>query len=250
VQHFIRHTKKAQAKLVKAMLQLSFNILSESSTVPEPVVEASGFLLTQCLDNDAIPISLHRELAREMATAGKYKAWALLCSHSSDGTALSHSHPELKTAMSDSFLTRHLPALSAIRHVINEVNVPSNLIDIIMQGVGAQVLGLLKAYGTLSIADSAAADHRLNACADCMKIIMAAYPNLMATSGDNSQIAAFLSVVLEVWTSVIAYNGLPNQASPQSGADPILGRLSAQAIVHVARLSPYQFGSRTRNLPP
>jgi hypothetical protein len=241
VLHFIKHTKKAQGELVNAMLQLSFNILSGSSTVPEPVVEASGFLLTECLDNDSIPISLHRELAREMATAGKYKVWALICSHSSDGTALSHSLPELKMAMSEASFQKHLPALSAIRHVINEASVPSDRIDTIMRGVGAEVLGLLKAYGILSIADSATADHRLNACADCMKIIMTAYQNLTAGSADDSQIAAFLAVVFEVWTSVIAYNGLPNQVSPQPGADPILGRLSAQAIVHVARLSPVAF---------
>lgn len=242
VQQFIKQAESGKDALVNAMLQLSVDIVSGSTTAPAPVIAAAELLLTECLDNDAIPISLHRELARQMATNGKYEAWALIVSHSSDGTALSHSLPQLKTTMSEvSVVKKHLPALTAIRRVINNINVPSHLVDIIMQGVGAQVLGLLKAYGTLSIPDKEAVDHRLNACADCMKVIMTAYQNLLANSAVESQMAAFLSVVIEVWTCVIAYNGLPNQASPQPGADPALGRLSAQAIVHVARLSPEAF---------
>jgi hypothetical protein len=60
--------------------------------------------------------------------------------------------------------------------------------------------------------------------------------------------AAFLSVVFEVWTAVIQFNGLPNQPSPNSRADPTLGRLSAQAIVHVARSSPVAFKTSVAGL--
>jgi hypothetical protein len=74
-----------------------------------------------------------------------------------------------------------------------------------------------------------------------MKVVMSAYQNLVATGVDDTQMAAFLSVIFEVWTAVIQFNGLPNQPAPNAGADANLGRLSAQAIVHVARTSPVAF---------
>ena len=231
---------KAQETLVKAMLQLSVEILS-GSTAQEAVRKAAKLLMADCLSDDAIPVSLHRDMAREMAVDCQWEPWAIICSHSSNGQALSNSLAGVKAAMKDvRSVDKHLPALSAVRRVTQEVTVPSVLIDIVMQGVGAQVLGLLKAYGTLSIPAKEAQNNRITGCADSMKIIMIAYQNLL--SADNHvQLAAFLSVVFEALTSVIAYNGLPNQASPQPGADPTLGRLSAQAIVHVARTSPVAF---------
>jgi len=249
MQQFVLRNK-AKETLVNAMLQLSVDILSFSDSIPQPTTEAAELLLTECLNNnDAVPDSARCSLAREMASDGKWEAWTLTCSPPGPDMALSHSLPLVKVALADlQSSKKHLPALSAVRRVISEVAVPSDAIDIIMGRVGAQVLGLLKAYGTMSIPDKDAVGHRLTAFADCMKVIMTSYQNLVASSTDESQMAAFLSVVFEVWTSVIQFNGLPNQPSPNRGADPTLGRLSAQAIVHVARSSPVAFKTSVAGL--
>lgn len=234
---------------MNAMLQLSVDVLSCSETVPKAAVEAAEMLMTECLNNDAISELDRCSLAREMASDGKWDAWTLVCSPPSGEMALSRSLSVLKAALADlPSSKKHLPALSAVRRIVAEVTVPSNVIDIVMGGVGAQILGLLKAYGTLNIPDKEALDHRLTAFADCMKVIMTAYQNLIASSTDDSQTAAFLSVVFEVWTSVIQFNGIPNQPSPNAGADSTLGRLSAQAIVHVARSSPVAFKTAVADL--
>jgi hypothetical protein len=58
---------------------------------------------------------------------------------------------------------------------------------------------------------------------------------------ENEQLVAYLTVVFDLLVDVIHYNGLPNQSSPQPGANPLLGRLAAHSIVHVARNTPVAF---------
>lgn len=247
-QYIIR--EKANETLVNAMLQVSVDILSYSSgEVPESATEAAKLLMTQCLNSEAVSESIRCELAREMATDGKWEAWMLACSPPNGDTAFSKSLPVVKVALADIQSPKtHLPALSAVRRVLSEVSPPNGVVAIAMAHVGAQVLGLLKAYGTLSIPGKEAVDHRLNAFADCMKIIMTSYQQLVASSVDDAQMTAFLSVVFEVLISAIQFNGLPNQPSPNAGADPTLGRLSAQAIVHVARTTPVAFKTSVAGL--
>lgn len=247
-QQFIKrgHAKKT---LVNAMVQLSIDVLSSMDTFPESTVQVAKLLMAECLNDEAVSDMARSTLAREMAAEGKWEPWILTCAPPAGVAALSQSLSVVKVALSDLHSSRaHLPALSAVRRVISEVVPPNDVVAIMMGGVGAQVLGLLQSYGTLSIPDKDAVDHRLTSFADCMKVIMAAYQNLVATSTDDSQMAAFLSVVFEVWTAVIQFNGLPNQPSPNSRADPTLGRLSAQAIVHVARSSPVAFKTSVAGL--
>eukprot|EP00957_Ditylum_brightwellii_P107277 8185659-Ditylum_brightwellii.AAC.1 len=60
----------------------------------------------------------------------------------------------------------------------------------------------------------------------------------------------FLAVIFEVLMTIVRFNGLPNHPSRNVGADDSLGRMSAQAIVHVARSAPVAFKSAMAHLSP
>ena len=77
-----------------------------------------------------------------------------------------------------------------------------------MYGVGAEVLGILVAYGSME------SPHRTNARADAMKVILIAYQQLA-----EEELPPFLMVLFEACISVLRYNGLPNHSTPKTGSN-------------------------------
>lgn len=96
-------------------------------------------------------------------------------------------------------------------------------------------------YGTLAALSRQAQTRRTTACAEAMKVVLVAFQHLVSTSAQENGIVAFLMVVFEYMLVVLRFNGLPNHPPPQTESDPSLGRMAAQAIVHVARTSPAAF---------
>jgi len=228
--------KHAKESLVNAMLQLSIELLSKQQEVPKDLHQAGESILTDCLNNDAISAAKQRAIGLEMGSRGKWDAWAIICARSE--AALSSSIEKAKEAVGDvRDSARHLATLSALRLVVQGAS--STTVGIVVKGAGAQVMSLLKGYGTLSLPTSDMKQHRTVVCADAMKILLVTYQQL--SSSEESLLVAFVSTLFDVWVEVIRFNGLPNQASPQAGADPTLGRIMAQAIVHVARTTPTAF---------
>ena len=128
-------------------------------------------------------------------------------------------------------------ALAAIRTVAQKAAVP--VVGRVLHAVGADVVTVLYQYGTMKI-NELSVTHRTVACADAMKIILIAYQQISAEDVDE-HVASFLSVMFETLLAVLRYNGVPNHLSPEPAADPALGRISAQAILHVARTTPIPF---------
>merc|ERR1712232_1208845 len=89
--------------------------------------------------------------------------------------------------------------------------------------------------------------HRASVCKDTMNIIRLSFQHV---STSQMHTVPYLSIIFEILIAVIQYNGLPNQISPQTGANPVLGRLAAQAIVHVARTTPQPFKEVLGELEP
>jgi hypothetical protein len=83
-----------------------------------------------------------------------------------------------------------------------------------------------------------------------MKILLTSFMQLVLSSADESDFATFLDVVFRIFLAVIRFNGFPNHPSPHSGGDPALGRLCAQAILHIAKTAPAPFKTCAAALPP
>lgn len=226
-----------QDSLVNAMLLLSLDVISQA-TNPEGVRHAARALLATCFQTDAITLAKQRTLACDMAKQAKWDAWCAICIRSD--AALTKSIEIVADALDDVLnVTRNVGAIAALRSIILAATIQSATVSIVMQGAGAQVIGIFIAYGTLSVPMKEALTHRLSICADSLKILMVSYNKLL--SADESLLIAFVTVVFECWVAIIQYNGLPNQVSPHPGADSALGKIAAQAIMHVARTTPTAF---------
>ena len=227
----------ASSSLVNAMLQFSIDLLSKGNEQALQVV-AEGMLAT-CLSNDAITKSRQENIALAMVRQGKWKAWAIIGIRCP--SALSKSLHVARAALAD-FQNpgTHMGALEATRNIVQGVDATmSPVVGLVLKETGPSCLGLFKAYATVAIPIKDFETNRMVVCADVMKIIMIAFQSL--SGRENEELIAYLNVIFDLLVDVIHYNGLPNQASPQPGANPLLGRMAAHSIVHVARTTPVAF---------
>jgi hypothetical protein len=232
---------KTPRTLVKAMVPLVRKILSQEKGVPETVKTSTIVLLKECLSHDAVSLPEHSRIACDMVNAGNWEAWTVVCM-SNNGVAASKSLEIVQGCLLDSSKTdQQLSAVKAIRGLVQSVPTPSPLVGRIVFAVGAEVLVVFQAYGIILNVPKAAQSKRTDACADCMKIILVALQQLSSDSPEEEILTGFLMVVFEAFIAVLRYNGLPNHPPPQSGSDPALGRMCAQAITHVARTTPAPF---------
>jgi hypothetical protein len=230
-------TGNAKSSLVDATLLFSTEMLSRD--LPPDLKVASESLLGSCLNDESITAARQQSIALEMAQHGRWNAWSIIvnCCPSALPLSLKSVAMALEDQQNES---HHTEALSSIRGILQRVDAATNpVVGIVLAGVGAPCFALFKGYATLALPLRNMEKNRMNVCADTMKIIMASYQHVSSTR--ETQLVLFLSLIFEVLIDAIQYNGLPNQASPRTGANPILGRLSAQAIVHVARTTPSAF---------
>ena len=225
------------SSLVNAMVQFSIDLLSKGDE--QTLLDVAEGMLATCLSNDAITNPRQESIALDMARQGKWKAWAIIVA--SCPSALNKSLHVAREALADfQDPVRHVGALLAIRNILQGVDATTSpVVGLVLKETGSSCLGLFKAYATVAIPIKDFEINRMVVSADVMKIIMI---SLQSLSGqENEQLVAYLTVVFELLVDVIQYNGLPNQASPQPGANPLLGRLAAHSIVHVARTTPVAF---------
>jgi hypothetical protein len=225
------------SSLVNAMLQFSIELLSRADKAE--LCAAAEDLLATCLSHDVITRPRQHLIALEMSRQGKWKAWSIICSRCP--SALSVTLSVADEALSDfQDSAKHLGALAAVRAILQSVDAATSpVVGQAMQGIGASCFGLFKVYATLSLPIKDLDANRMAVSTDVMKIMMICYQCLSAAA--NEQLIAYLSAMFDLLIEVIQYNGLPNQASPQASASPILGRLAAHFIVHVARTTPLAF---------
>ena len=69
---------------------------------------------------------------------------------------------------------------------------------------------------------------------------MVAYQQYVSDVGEE-EINGFLLIMFDTLIKTLRFNGLPNHPPPQAGSDPTIGRMCAQAILHVARTTAVAF---------
>jgi hypothetical protein len=232
----------APEALVKAMYQIvSKDILTAHSDAPKECREAGKMLLIECLGHDSLTKTEHESIANDLATAGNWDGWMAVAAID-DGNLVTKSLDIVQESVGNSANpTAQIAALTTVRELVQKSPVPNPLVGRILFKMGADIIGVLYQYGTMKIPD-AARPHRTSACAEAMKITLTAYQQIVAEEQEEV-VASFLLVVFETLLAVLRFNGVPNHASPEVHNDPALGRVCAQAILHVARTTPGPFKS-------
>jgi hypothetical protein len=238
----------ASESLVKAMLQLVLTAIFEAKKQPpEKVKDAAKLLLKACLRHSSIDLAEQQRIACDLATAGNWEIWAVLSSVD-DGLAIVPSLEIIRKGLCDyESAPSQLAVLSVLSGVVQCSSIPSPLVGRIFHGVGGDVLAILYQYGTVKV-PAAAKAKRQTACANSIKLVLAAYQQISSDEAGDQDVAAFLSILFETLLAILRFNGLPNHPSPQSDGDEALGRMSAQSILHIARTTPVPFKASMASL--
>ena len=226
---------------VHKVLSVCITLLSgDKDTLSKELTQAGEATLAACLKHSAITASKEAEIGVSMGRQNRWEAWAVVCTMSD--AALESSVETARDALSDKTdPIKDRGALSAIRTLLQGAAQSSSLskkVGVVMKGAGMQLMGLFKEYATLALPLPDVRAERMSVVGNAMKVLLLTYQDM---SSNEQMLHGYLKTVFELWVEVIRFNGLPNQASPQQGADPNVGRMMAQAIVHVARTTPAAF---------
>ena len=230
-----------QASLTNAMLPLAVKILSDKEVSSQELQTNARDLLKFCLKQESATASIQiDQVATDMAKATNWEAWAVACAFN-DGKKAGESLAIVKNFLADcSNFTEQLGALSAIKELVSSQQPPNDLIGRIVFSVCPEVLCMFASFATLNVPSSSKV-HRTPVSADCMKISLVALGQLQADGSSDEVLVGFLIVLFETFVTVLRFNGIPNHPKPQAQSDPAIGRMCAQALLHVARTSPDPF---------
>jgi hypothetical protein len=234
--------------LVKAMLNLVFTACGREN--PENVIASTQFLLKECLKHESITLKDTSSFASIMAKARNFANWSVIV-QASEGIGAKHSLDIVQGVLLDSRLPdQQVEAVAAIRGLLQTAQPPRPLIGRVSCAVGAEILAVFQMYGTLAVPKESHSK-RTTVCADCMKIALAAFQQFASDDGVSDDVVAnFLVAMFLAFISVVRFNGLPNHPLPQGGlSDPAVGRMCAQAMVHVARIAPAPFKTSVTLMP-
>lgn len=243
--------ESTENSFVKSMAQVALEVHMTDKTIPEKVHEAARVLLGQCLFHEAVGPKERRQISYQLAQAGSWETWSIVCAADDAASASVSSMKVLQAVLLDSTKPdNQLDALAALRQLLQTPN--SDLVGRIMAGVGPEILHCFKMFGTLET-DTALSrivqKRRATACTETMKIILVVLQQLIADQVEERELMAFLMVFFEYMNLVLRFNGLPNHPPPKTGSDAALGKMSAQAILHIAKTAPTVFKSTLAILP-
>jgi hypothetical protein len=229
--------------LVKAMISVVHSLSVRENKVTDTVRLGYQELLKQCVTHESVSVSEHSLIALSLAKARDWGTWSVIVKVK-DGIAAEKSLIEVEqTLLNPSYVGEQLTVLAAIRGLIQSSPPPNLLVGRVVAALGAEILSVFQAHGTLANSSKEMQSHRATACADCLKIALAAYQQFSA-DGTEEDVSQYLMVLFEAFIAVIRFNGLPNHPPPQgSFSDVSIGRMCAQAITHVARTTPIPFKS-------
>lgn len=235
---------------VKSMVKVALDLKKSDELVPDTVYKAARSLLQGCLTHGSMTSKDRRHIAHDLAKIGDWESWRLVCTIDS-GLAVFGSMDIIKNVLLDtSKPEKQLEALNALRQLVQAPDCV--LVDRIINEVGAEVLHFFKMFGTLApgmTLSRAEKARRTTACADTMKVVLVTIQHLVSASTEEPMFVGFLMVLFEYLIMVLRFNGLPGTPPPKTESDPALGRMCAQAIVHIARTAPAPFKTTLAGLP-
>lgn len=198
--------------------------------------DAAKSLLLECLSQSAVSFGDKKRVMLHMAQAWQWDVWGILFRMIGD-IDVTDSLATLKQLLVNATESdAHIAALTALGAVVKSLD-SIDVVGRVVASVGVELLGLLHHYGTMASTVLTEPNKRKECFADTLKVVLILYQQLLK----ESYLAEFLSTIFETFIAVLRFNGLPNYPSPQEKGEAALGRLVAQAVLHVARTSPEPF---------
>ena len=225
------------AALVRSLVDfIARQLLQSKDAFAIQLHKAAKSLLLDCMSHPAVKASDKKRVLLQMAQAGQWDVWGIIYKANLD-LNVTDSLETLKRLFVNAMETdAHVAALSALGAVINSGK-SVEMVGRVIAFLGVEVMGLLHHYGTLASTRFTESTKRQQCFADSLKVVLELYHQLL----QESYLAEFLSTIFETFIAVLRFNGLPNHPSPQEKGEAGMGRLVAQAVLHVARTSPEPF---------
>ena len=201
----------------------------------EAMQQSATKVLLACVAQEHISFEENKAVALQMARAGQWRAWGMLYAANRD-LLDKESLDLLKGCFAVvAGASEHIDAFAALTVVLNGLE--DGLVGLVLAGVGTEILGLLHFYGTEASTDITEAAARRQFFSEALKVVLLFYQQLL----QDACLAEFIGSVFDTLLAVLRFNGLPNHSSGRERAEPPIGRLVAQAVLHIARTSPDAF---------
>lgn len=216
----------------------------EKGSASQVLHQGIKHVLTVCLQSGKVSLGAQKHAAKELALAKSWDHWTDFASLGND-EVVADSVPLLQECLSNQTnLSSQLEALSATSKLLQRA---TSAAGSLFFALGGECMVMFYKYGSCQI-NMAAREFRTQACAESMKVLLLAFQYLSTSDED---LIPFLQLFFEALSAVLRYNGIPNHPSPPNSpfADPTLGRLCAQAMLHVARATPDPFKQLLTMLP-
>lgn len=199
--------------------------------------DSAKALLIECMSHSGQSVSYKKWVTLQMAQTGQWDVWGLVYKLNGEDVNDTESLIVLKQVFLNALEPdAHAAALTSLVTLV-QCTSPA-VARHVLASVGAEVVNLLCYYGTLASTLRIEMPKRHLLFGDSMRVILAFYQQI---STDSTGLSEFLAVLFEAFLAVLRFNGLPNHPSPQEKGEPVLGRIVAQAVLHVARTSPEPF---------
>eukprot|EP00977_Amphora_coffeiformis_P001138 scaffold236_cov245-Amphora_coffeaeformis.AAC.5 len=238
---------EVQSSFVQSILALVLgHVFHTDKPFPEAISEAAKKLFVECFRHKTTSNRERGKLAMDLVASNEWDAWAVAFM-ADDGAATFGSLEKACSVLTDNTSPHQLQALAAIKAMAQSSPPPNEIVAGIMHIAGSSVIEIFYAYGAGKAPDASKSQE---VCVGAMKVILISFMQLVSTGAADADFAAFLGVIFGVFLAVVRYNGFPNHPSPQPGGHPTIGRLCAQAILHVAKTAPIPFKTCVAMLAP
>jgi hypothetical protein len=234
-------TGRANDTFVRTLLQFVLNEMSQwrsNSVKSDSVISSASGLVRACMECQLISLPQRSALAESFATSENWEPWEVSVSLE-NGSVIAASLKIVEEKMMD-FMNppSQLAAVTALRNAFQDPLLKNDLKGLLFHELGGCVVTIFNEYGSHSGLDM----HntiRSAIFSASMKILLIAYQQLSDES--DEAMSTFLALFFEVQLGALRCNGLPNHPTATPGGNPILGRMCAQSILHIAKTTPLPF---------
>jgi hypothetical protein len=223
---------------VKTLLHFVSDEISQLRSNSESVANSASDLVRACMECQLISLRQKSALAESFAASENWEPWEV-CASVENGSVVAGSLKIVKEKLKDfTNPPSQLAAVTALRNAFLDPLVKNDLKGLLFHELGGCVASIFNEFGShsgLDMDDTV----RSGLFAASMKILLIAYQQL-SDDGDESM-STFLALFFEAQLGALRCNGLPNHPTATPGGNPILGRMCAQSILHIAKTTPLPF---------
>eukprot|EP00934_Nitzschia_sp_Nitz4_P002708 Nitzschia sp. Nitz4//scaffold42_size132992//119267//129070//NITZ4_003422-RA/size132992-processed-gene-0.49-mRNA-1//-1//CDS//3329551787//2698//frame0 len=227
--------------LAKVTVASVLKVSATNKNVTSSVKTGIRALFKVCVGLDTLSIDDRSKMAECAVSCHDWETWSAVVKVEDGKFAKNSLNVFGKVLQNYEEPVQQVAAMATLRALLQESPPPNPLTGRFVCYLLVDVLSLFHKFGTLDAA-GAPKQHRTEVCSDGMKIALVALQQFVADGLSDEDMSKFLLGLFGSFIGVIRFNGLPNHPSPRPGdSDPLIGRMCAQAITHIARVTPVAF---------